>query len=418
MSSTSNALLALINQFNSTPGYTAKSDAELRAQAANEYASYYGNLRLSAKQAHDRNNLALQQSRQNLAKSYDKQREASAQQYASAYSQTDRQMLGRGMQRSSYGSQTLANLLEAGAQAQQDIYDAQTDAERQIDAQIALLAQQLSDQLMQYDASEQSDILARLWTLQQQEYDRSVAAQDRQNSLAAQIYQYQYQEGRDQVADSQWQQQMDFQKSQANADAARWQAQMEYQAGRDKVADEQWQQQYDESVRQWQAEMDYQAGRDQVSDSQWQQQLDFNKSQAQADADRWQAEMDYQAGRDQTQDEQWQKQYDEGVRQWQAEMDFQKQQYEDKQAKSNASSSSSTSGAKTGATSTAVTGGMTWADFIAALGGSTAPATSGKAATSDFTNTSVDGHLIGTFQAGSVGPKVATTTIKKNVIKQ
>lgn len=221
MSSTSDALLALINQFNSTPSYTAKSDAELRAQAANEYASYYGNLRLSAKQAHDRNTLALQQSRDNLAKSYDKQREASAQQYASAYSQTDRQMLGRGMQRSSYGSQTLANLLEAGAQAQQDIYDAQTDAERQIDSQIALLAQQLSEQLMQYDASEQSDILARLWTLQQQEYDRGVAAQDRQNSLAAQIYQYQYQEGRDQVADSQWQQQ------------------------------------YDESVRQWQEEMDF-----------------------------------------------------------------------------------------------------------------------------------------------------------------
>lgn len=209
MSSTSNALLALINQFNSTPGYTAKSDAELRAQAANEYASYYGNLRLSAKQAHDRNNLALQQSRQNLAKSYDKQREASAQQYASAYSQTDRQMLGRGMQRSSYGSQTLANLLEAGAQAQQDIYDAQTDAERQIDAQIALLAQQLSDQLMQYDASEQSDILARLWTLQQQEYDRSVAAQDRQNSLAAQIYQFLYQEQRDNKSDYQWQKEFD-----------------------------------------------------------------------------------------------------------------------------------------------------------------------------------------------------------------
>jgi len=96
---------------------------------------------------------------------------------------------------------------------------------------------------------------------------------------------YQYQVGRDQVADSQWKQ--NFQ----------------YQQGRDQIADQQWQQQYDEALRQWNESFGYQQDRDAVSDQQWKD------------------SFQYQQDRDKVSDEQWQKQYEEALRQWQAEYD-------------------------------------------------------------------------------------------------
>lgn len=205
-SGTSASILAQLQQaLAGGPAYTPKTPEQIRQQAEGEYQSYYDQLRLSAQQQQERNDLALQQQRDGLQDTYDKQREDSARQYRQAYSQTDRAMLGRGMQRSSYAAQTLANLLQEGAEAQQDIGDAQAAAEGNIDAQRTQLTQQLAAQLGQYDAAQQADILARIRELEDQEYERGQASKQNHNDLALQIWQALYQGERDKVADAQWQ---------------------------------------------------------------------------------------------------------------------------------------------------------------------------------------------------------------------
>lgn len=211
---TSASILAQLQQALQNPAYTPKTPEQIRQQAEGEYQSYYDQLRLTAQQQQAQSDLALQQQREGLQNTYDKQREDSAKQYRQAYSQTDRAMLGRGMQRSSYTAQTLANLLQEGAEAQQDIGDAQAAAEGNIDAQRAQLAQQLAAQLGQYDAAQQADILARIRELEDQEYNRGQQGQQNQQDLLLQIWQALYQSERDQVADNQWN--MQFNASQSS----------------------------------------------------------------------------------------------------------------------------------------------------------------------------------------------------------
>ena len=129
------ALADLIKQYQSgNTTYTPKTDDEIKAQAQNEYQSYYDQLRQAAQQSSDTSDLALQQQKDALQSSYDKQRESTEKSYAQSYSQTDRNMLSRGMQRSSYSAQTLANLANEGAQAQGNIDEAQQQAEGNIDS--------------------------------------------------------------------------------------------------------------------------------------------------------------------------------------------------------------------------------------------------------------------------------------------
>lgn len=186
----STALQELIAHYNQTGEYTPKTADQIQQQAAGEYKTYYDQQRLSAQQAYDRNRLALEQQLAGIDRSYDKAREASAREYGDAYSQADRALLGRGMQRSSYGMQTLGNLAQRGLEAQQDIWDQQTQAEGNINAQQTQLAQQLADQLRQYDTSEQDATLARIRELEDQEYQRGVTNQNTRNQLSTQIYEY------------------------------------------------------------------------------------------------------------------------------------------------------------------------------------------------------------------------------------
>ncbi len=74
--------------------------------------------------------------------------------------------------------------------------------------------------------------------------------------------------------------------------------QFAYQQMRDKISDSQWQQSFD-----------YQKGRDQVSDSQWQQSFDYGKGRDQVSDSQWQQSFDYQKERDQVSDSQWDKEY-------------------------------------------------------------------------------------------------------------
>lgn len=191
--------------------YTPKTADEIRRQAEQETKSYYDQLRLAAQQQQQSNDLRLAQQIAGLQATYDKQREASAKQYRQLYSQVDRQALSRGMQRSSYNAQRLANLGVEGAEAQQAIADQEAAAAGNLEDQRTQLAAQLAAQLNQYGAGEAADTLKRMNELEQQEYER----------------------GRDALAQDQWQQQFDYQKQQ------------------DIISQEQWQKQFEESVRQF-----------------------------------------------------------------------------------------------------------------------------------------------------------------------
>lgn len=206
---TKSELEKLIAQYNATPTYTPKTADQIQAQAQGEYKSYYDQLALAARQKQEQGDLALAQQRAGLQDSYDKQREASEKSYAKAYSTADRQMLSRGMQRSSYAAQTLANLSAQGAEAQQAIGEQQAAAEANIDSQRAQLASQLAAQLAQYDAGQANDVMNRVRELEDQEYQRGMANTEYRNTLSAQIYQFLRQEERDRVADDQWQKQYD-----------------------------------------------------------------------------------------------------------------------------------------------------------------------------------------------------------------
>ena len=215
--SAADALKKLLEQYNQTSSYVPKTADQIRQQAQGEYQSYYDQLRLAAQQAQARNDLALQQQREGLQRTYDKQREASQKEYENAYSRADRQQLSRGMQRSSYTAQVLANLTKEGAEAQQELWDAQGAAEGNIDAQRTQLAAQLADQLSQYSASEAADVLARIKQLEDQEYDRGRENDQYKNSLSAQIYQFLYQGEQDKIAQDRWQKEFDENVRQWNA---------------------------------------------------------------------------------------------------------------------------------------------------------------------------------------------------------
>lgn len=75
--SAADALQKLLEQYNQTSSYVPKTADQIRQQAQGEYQSYYDQLRLAAQQAQARNDLALQQQREGLQRTYDKQREAS-----------------------------------------------------------------------------------------------------------------------------------------------------------------------------------------------------------------------------------------------------------------------------------------------------------------------------------------------------
>lgn len=175
---------------------------DLQNTARNLYQSYYDQLRLAAQQAHDNNALALEQQRTNLGRTYDRQRQESAAQYAQATANADQRALSRGMGRSSYNMQTLANLEQQGAQAQQDLWTRQGEDSAAIDAQLTQAQRQLQDQLRQYTSGQASD--ERAWIDQQMQADR-----ERQNANYQYLLNYFNTVNQNNIANSQWERQFD-----------------------------------------------------------------------------------------------------------------------------------------------------------------------------------------------------------------
>jgi len=154
---------------------------------------------------------------QSLQTSYGQQIDQSNKGYDQAIAQTDRNMIGRGMQRSSYLVQTMANMQNQKQEA----------------------ANQIRSNMI-------ADYQSRLNTIEQQEkederWERQFAAnrEDAAWQQGMQEKQFSYQQQRDEVSDQQWKSQFDYQKE------------------RNAVADEQWQKQFDAQQAQWREQFDY-----------------------------------------------------------------------------------------------------------------------------------------------------------------
>ena len=193
-----------------TSTYTPKTQEELQQKAQNRYQSVYDQKRLSAQQEYERSAAAIDKQIAGLGATYDKQREQSAKSYAQAYSQADRNLLSKGMQRSSYGAQVLSNVQLEGAEAQQEIADQEAAKKTGLEDEQALLAQQLATQLKEYDAQQAADILAYMEELEQEEYDREQQSIQYQNQLSMQIYEYLMGEKKAETEQSRWQSEFDL----------------------------------------------------------------------------------------------------------------------------------------------------------------------------------------------------------------
>jgi hypothetical protein len=252
--------------------YTPRSEEQRKQAATNRYASVYDQQRLGAQQAVQTSDLAMQQQAAALDRAYGKQLEQSAANYRLAGSQADRSMLKRGMQRSSYGASTLGNIAIAGNKAQDEIMGAKTEHLGNIEQQRALLARQLADQMRQYSASEQSDILAYMDQLESQDYERGTQAQQYNNSLAAQIYGFQQQETAFNENIRQFNEQLGFQKQQLQQSQENWLKEFEQSV-------RQYDQSFAEQVRQYNAGLSMEEKKMAMSASQFEQSLAANKEQ-------------------------------------------------------------------------------------------------------------------------------------------
>lgn len=174
-------------QANQKP-YTPLTDEQMEEKAKNKYQAVYDQNRLSAQQQYDAAKLAREQQKAELNAMYDEQLQQSAENYAGQQASALRNALARGMQRSSYLGATVGNIGIKGAEAQQYINKNREGSIKNIAEQDALAAQQLAAQIEQFNKSQLADQLAYQDELEQREYERGLTAADRQNQIAADIY--------------------------------------------------------------------------------------------------------------------------------------------------------------------------------------------------------------------------------------
>ena len=199
-------LEGLISRLNSTSGgYTPLTEDQIKQQANQYVASQYDTQRLAAQQQAESTDLALEQQLSGLQSSYDRQREQARENYAQAVSQHDRNLVNKGMQRSSYGAATRSNINLEGNKAQSEIDRAQTEQEGNIGAQRTKLQQQLAQQLAQLNINQQRDAQSYADQLRAREYERGQTAYNNHNSLALQIAQLQQQNEASEISQAQWQ---------------------------------------------------------------------------------------------------------------------------------------------------------------------------------------------------------------------
>ncbi len=111
--------------------------------------------------------------------------------------------------------------------------------------------------------------------------------------------QFLYQQGRDKVADDQWNKTFNYQQQRDKVSDNQWQQTFDYQHNRDMIADDQWNRNFE-----------YQQNRDMVSDNQWEKQYAYQQNRDKVSDSQWNKTFKYQQDRDKVSDSQWQKEYE------------------------------------------------------------------------------------------------------------
>lgn len=173
----------------------------------------------------------------------------------------------------------------------------------------------LYDRAYAQDQAEKSQLMDQynmLAAREEQAYNRGI---DERN--------FEYQKGRDETADSQWQQSFDYNKYLDELEQANFDKQFEYQQGRDTVADEQWNKQFASSEEQRAEDnayrdeaFEYTKEQDKIAQEQWKAELDRMLANDEISQQQWQAEMDRALENDKTAKEQWEKQHNWQVEEW------------------------------------------------------------------------------------------------------
>lgn len=168
--------------------YTPRTEQQRREQSENLYRNQLEQALLSAQQQYDTSDLALQNQLSGLETATQRQIEAQRQNTANAISSADRRALGRGMQRSTYNNSVLANLQRKGDEAEAQIQQNRTDKENTVAAQRALLSQQLAQNQTAAQSQYENNVLARMMELEQQDYERGLAADQFNSNTQLQLY--------------------------------------------------------------------------------------------------------------------------------------------------------------------------------------------------------------------------------------
>lgn len=171
--------------------YTPRTEAQRREQSESLYRNQLEQALLSAQQQYDTSDLALANQLVGLDTATARQIEAQRQNTAQAISQADRRALSRGMQRSTYNNSVLANLQLKGNEAEAQIQQNRTDTENQVAAQRALLASQLAQNQTAAQSQFQNSVIASMQQMEDQDYQRQLAADQFNSNTQLQLYQAQ-----------------------------------------------------------------------------------------------------------------------------------------------------------------------------------------------------------------------------------
>lgn len=208
-------------------------------------------------------NLARQ--KEDIDKEATQQNRALYQDYRKAtnpFGQQAENLAGQGLANSGYAETTMSRLYNTYQNNITSTLNNARDLKADVDFQIQQ-ARQNGDITLAQNALELYKQKMQLLT---EEYD-----------LRNNREQFLYQKEQDALAQSNWQQEFDYQKAQNDRN-------YEYQLSRDKVADDQWLKNYNYqksrdkvSDKQWKKTFNYQKSRDKVSDSQWQKEYELSK---------------------------------------------------------------------------------------------------------------------------------------------
>ncbi len=112
---------------------------------------------------------------------------------------------------------------------------------------------------------------------------------------------FEYQKGRDAVADAQWRESFDYGKDRDAVADAQWRESFDYGKDRDAVADDQWRESFDYGKdrdamadAQWRESFDYGKDRDAVADAQWRESFDYGKDRDEAEDKRYEDSLAYE----------------------------------------------------------------------------------------------------------------------------